>query len=123
MRKNSTEHFSLNRLIKLANGDRAFIRDMISLFLEKAPITLDEINNSFKAGDLKNLEAKVHKLKSSIQIIGNDYLHQLVIDIEDKAKSVVNTTAIANQILSLNDQMNLLFAFLKNKLKEYSISN
>lgn len=123
MKKNSTDQFSLDRLIAATQGDNVFIREMISLFLEKAPITLKEINDSYEAGDFTNLEAKAHKLKSSIQIIGSDLLHQLVVDIEDKAKSIKDKPAIANQILTLNDQMNLLFVFLKNKLKEDSFSN
>lgn len=123
MKKKLSDQFSLDSLIKIANGDQVFIREMISLFLEKAPITLREINESYEAGDYTKLEAKAHKLKSSIQIIANDPLHQLVVDIEDKAKSTKNKAAFASQIRKLNEQINLLFAFLKNKLNEDSISN
>lgn len=123
MKKNSSNQFSLDRLIKITHGDDAFIREMITLFLEKAPITLIEINKSFELGDLKGIESKTHKLKSSIQIIGNDLLHGLVLDIENKSKTETSTVAISTQLDALNEQMKRLFDFLQIKLKEEKFTN
>lgn len=123
MKKNSSEQYSLDRLIKITQGDDAFIREMITLFLEKAPATLGEINNSFESGDFKGLQSKAHKLKSSIQIIGNDQLHGLVVDIENKAKTATTNSALSSQMLALNEQMKSLFDFLQIKLKEEKFSN
>jgi HPt (histidine-containing phosphotransfer) domain-containing protein len=123
MKKNSSNQFSLDRLIKITQGDDAFIREMITLFLEKAPTTLGEINKSFELGDLKGIESKAHKLKSSIQIIGNDPLHSLLVDIENKAKTEISISAISTQLDALNEQMKRLVDFLQIKLKEEKFSN
>jgi hypothetical protein len=62
-------------------------------------------------------------LKSSIQIIGNDPLHSLLVDIENKAKTEISISAISTQLDALNEQMKRLVDFLQIKLKEEKFSN
>ena len=49
MKKNITEHFSLYKLNKIANGDEDFVREMIVLFLEKAPEAITLFSNLYSS--------------------------------------------------------------------------
>ena len=53
-----------------AAGDAAFIKSMVDLFMQNLPIALEIILNSSEANDIKILKAEIHKLKSSISLLG-----------------------------------------------------
>ena len=53
-----------------ATGDAAFIKSMVDLFMQNLPIALEIILNSSEANDIKILKAEIHKLKSSISLLG-----------------------------------------------------
>ena len=57
-------------LNEFTEGDAAFIRTMVDLFMQNLPIALEIILNSNEADDIKILKAEVHKLKSSISLLG-----------------------------------------------------
>ena len=53
-----------------ADGDDIFIRNMVAIFLEKTPETMALILESNKNDDIKTLKSEIHKLKSSISLLG-----------------------------------------------------
>ncbi|MFV5697939.1 response regulator [Flavobacterium sp. ZT3R17] len=57
-------------LNEFADGDADFIQKMVSLFLHNAPEALEAIRLSNGIDDIKILKAEVHKLKSSISLLG-----------------------------------------------------
>ena len=57
-------------LNEFADGDPEFIANMVSLFLHNAPAALQIIRESNMMDDIKVLKAEVHKLKSSIGLLG-----------------------------------------------------
>jgi HPt (histidine-containing phosphotransfer) domain-containing protein len=57
-------------LNEFADGDTDFIQKMVSLFLHNAPEALETILLSNDIDDIKILKAEVHKLKSSISLLG-----------------------------------------------------
>lgn len=57
-------------LNEFAEGDAAFIQSMVDLFMQNLPVALEIILNSNEADDIKILKAEVHKLKSSISLLG-----------------------------------------------------
>ena len=57
-------------LNEFAEGDAAFIQSMVDLFMQNLPIALEIILNSNEADDIKILKAEIHKLKSSISLLG-----------------------------------------------------
>lgn len=59
-----------NYLNEFADGDTDFIQKMVSLFLHNAPEALEAILVSNGNDDIKVLKAEVHKLKSSISLLG-----------------------------------------------------
>lgn len=57
-------------LNEFADGDTSFIEKMVSLFLHNAPPALETIFKSNQIDNVKVLKAEVHKLKSSISLLG-----------------------------------------------------
>jgi signal transduction histidine kinase/CheY-like chemotaxis protein/HPt (histidine-containing phosphotransfer) domain-containing protein len=57
-------------LNEFTEGDADFIQSMVDLFMQNLPISLEIILNSNEADDIKILKAEVHKLKSSISLLG-----------------------------------------------------
>ena len=53
-----------------SEGDDNFIKNMISLFLNNTPETMQIIMESNKNDDIKILKDEIHKLKSSLRILG-----------------------------------------------------
>jgi signal transduction histidine kinase/response regulator of citrate/malate metabolism len=57
-------------LNEFAEGDAAFIQKMVDLFMQNLPLALEIILNSNQTDDIKILKAEIHKLKSSITLLG-----------------------------------------------------
>jgi signal transduction histidine kinase/response regulator of citrate/malate metabolism len=57
-------------LNEFAEGDAAFIQTMVDLFMQNLPVALEIILNSNETDDIKILKAEIHKLKSSISLLG-----------------------------------------------------
>lgn len=120
MRKPSNDDFNLAVLIEIAQKDDAFIREMIALFLKTARETIDLINLHYKNGDFSQCSDKAHKLKSSIQIIGDEELNQLVKKIENSSRLENPKPELKHLIPPLNTKMAELIYFLENRLKDPS---
>ena len=57
-------------LNEFAEGDATFIQKMVDLFMQNLPLALEIILNSNQMDDIKILKAEIHKLKSSITLLG-----------------------------------------------------
>jgi HPt (histidine-containing phosphotransfer) domain-containing protein len=113
MKKNSASNYSVDKLMHLADGDKAFVLEMITLFLLKASESQQVIVESLHNKEYKKLADQAHKLKSSIQIVANSKLHQLVKDIEKQALDE-NVSALNKSIEELELQMKGLIIYLRN---------
>ena len=71
-----TEEITTEKLVDFkylkdfAEGDENFIKNMVSVFLENTPESMEIILNSNKIDDIKILKEEIHKLKSSISLLG-----------------------------------------------------
>lgn len=61
---------NFNYLNEFADGDTVFIEKMVSLFLHNAPLALESIIEANAIDNIIVLKAEVHKLKSSISLLG-----------------------------------------------------
>lgn len=118
MKSSIPTEFSLDVLFEVAQGDDVFIREMIALFLKKAPEMLHTINTSFEKKEFIECSNEAHKLKSSVQIIGSKDLQAIIKKIENNAKVEPIDSSLSNDIEALNAKMNLLFTFLTTRLED-----
>lgn len=58
-----------NMLSEFADGDSAFIADVVDLFMETAPVLLQQIEDAVSSLDAETLEAAAHSLKGALSSI------------------------------------------------------
>ena len=73
-------------LNEFANGDDTFIQSMVDLFMHNLPVALEIILNSNETDDIKILKAEIHKLKSSISLLGIASASKTIEIIENEIK-------------------------------------
>lgn len=69
-------------LNEFADGDSVFIQKMVSLFFTNAPVALELILQSNETDNISVLKAELHKLKSSISLLGISKASKCIENIE-----------------------------------------
>lgn len=93
----------LDYLKELSGGDLTFIAEILEMFIHDAP---QAVAQSFRHLEQKNYEMlriTVHKLKSSVQVVGGNYLTALICEIEKAAAAKVDKPDMFAQMLSTLD--------------------
>jgi HPt (histidine-containing phosphotransfer) domain-containing protein len=78
----SLDPHAINALRELNPGDDSFLRDLIQIFLEDAPLRLAEIEESLARGDGRRLMIAAHSLKGSSANFGAEQLRTRCEEIE-----------------------------------------
>lgn len=81
---------NLDYLRELADGSVEFMEEMIDMFFEQAPESLQDIETAMAAKDYERLRAYAHKMKSSVSIMGANDLLELVKQVEVNAATNSN---------------------------------
>ncbi len=76
----------LDSLRELSGNDNDFIREILGMFTSSAQDQIDLMRKHLRGREISELAAVAHKFKSSVSILGNSKLYQLVNDIEFDAK-------------------------------------
>lgn len=82
--KTNTSRVNLSYLQEMAGGDTEFIVEVIEMFMASAPDTIKQSLNYNKLGNYAHLRSTVHRLKPTIQMLGDTDLHQLAVNIEEQ---------------------------------------
>jgi PAS domain S-box-containing protein len=92
----------LDFLIESLNGKKNVIRETMNLFLEHVPADLSIINEAVKNRDFSTIKGSIHKLKSTISLIGIYDLIPIAEEMEmlGKAKENIERIALLNQSLN-----------------------
>lgn len=108
----------LQTLIDLTNGDENFIREMLGIFIKNTPESIVRIKASIDQKDFSSLSDHAHKLKSSIQILGDDDLFELIKKIENTAKSEGNKDDLIIWIDELIQELTDLLSWMIKRLED-----
>ena len=73
----------LQYLSDLSGGDTEFIIEVIDMFLGIAPDSVKNVLTYEKNGNYTLIKSTVHKLKPTLQMLGDSSLHELAVKIED----------------------------------------
>lgn len=95
--------FSLQQLDEFSNGDAAFKKEMLHLFLEQAKDAQKSFPELVEKEDFEAIAALAHKLKTSFGIISADL--KILEKIEKKAKKPVSIKKIKKEIMRFNEQL------------------
>lgn len=77
--------FSTKSLTALANGDQAFVTDMLRTFIQTTEEGIDEIQNATEAGNWKKVADYAHKIASPCRHLDAQHLLKLLKTIESNA--------------------------------------
>ncbi|RBN51666.1 response regulator [Flavobacterium psychrolimnae] len=86
-----------------AEGDDSFIKNMISIFLENTPETMALILKSNKNDDIKTLKEEIHKLKSSISLLGITKASESIAIIENEIETNPLSEKRKEEVVYLNE--------------------
>lgn len=86
-----------------AEGDDSFIKNMISIFLENTPETMAIILKSNKNDDIKTLKEEIHKLKSSISLLGISKASDSIAIIENEIETNPLSEKRKEEVVYLNE--------------------
>ena len=74
-------------LKRLANNDKAFLKEMLEIFIRSAERGLASIENEFTAKNLEAVADAAHKMKAPCRHIKANMLHDLLLKLEISAKN------------------------------------
>lgn len=61
---------SIDRLEDLGQGNKEFIRDMLSLYIDETPLVIKRLKRALELNDMKELKAAIHKFRSPAGLLG-----------------------------------------------------
>ncbi|MBA3679848.1 MAG: Hpt domain-containing protein [Bacteroidetes bacterium] len=64
----------LSYLIAISKGNKAFIDEMIDIFLSENPLEIELLESAIEEQDYTSIKAYAHKMKSTIPFVGLDKL-------------------------------------------------
>jgi HPt (histidine-containing phosphotransfer) domain-containing protein len=80
---------SLEYLREFSNNDVAFMKDMISIFIDTIGDDLRVIEDAWQKGEYPLVKSTVHKMKPSYQFMGIADLREDILNLENLAKAGV----------------------------------
>lgn len=108
----------LDYLRELSGGDRDFIAEILEMFISEAPQAMMQSSQYLEQKNYELLRITVHKLKSSVQVVGGNHLTGLISDIEAYAKD--SKPEMLPQMLSmLKDGIGHMVSHLSGELKGF----
>ncbi len=72
----------LDYLRELSGGDVGFMTEILEMFIKEAPQSVAQAYNCLDEKNFELLRMSVHKLKSSVQVVGGQHLTGLIVKIE-----------------------------------------
>lgn len=107
----------LNYLREMADGSEDFIREFISLFLQNAPIGLNEIDEGIKNSDWEKVRQASHKLKPSLSYVGMKEMNAKATRMEEYAKTKTNLELIPSLAEEIRSACELAFTELEKEIQ------
>jgi CheY-like chemotaxis protein/HPt (histidine-containing phosphotransfer) domain-containing protein len=79
--------YDLSMIQSVSGGDDAFIKKMISLFIQTVPQNVQELVDAAGNGNWEQVAKMAHKLKSTIDSMGIRSIHDVIRTVESHAKT------------------------------------
>ncbi|HXH17693.1 MAG TPA: Hpt domain-containing protein [Chitinophagales bacterium] len=110
----------LDYLKELSGGDQSFIAEILELFITDAPQAVEHAFGHLQQRNFEMLRITVHKLKSSVQVVGGYHLTHLIHEIESNAKENGKQDALFQMLSLLRNGIQHLVNHLCQELKSLS---
>lgn len=110
--------FDLEHLRMITGEDHEFMIEIMEMIQAESPDVLDEIKGYFERGEFESLAKSAHKYKSSINILGNAEMIQLMKEMEIRSAGATDAAEILPMIGQLEEQVAGLLQWLHGAIGE-----
>lgn len=98
--------FDLTNLNEMLGGDQKAIFQMIKIFLQATPESLNELNKCYQKDDSEGVSKLAHKLKSSVDIFCINDIKQDIRRLENNTRDNINKDEIPDLVEKINSILN-----------------
>lgn len=105
VKENGDKLYDLGPLREMSRGNNEFINKMITLFIEQASMSLNEMNAAHNIKDYDTICKLAHRLKSSIDSMGITSLKKEIRELEKLSKEPVLLSQIAALVILINSTL------------------
>lgn len=110
----------LDYLKELSAGDRNFLTEILEMFIAEAPQSIEQSFRYLHEKNFDMLRITVHKLKSSVQVVGGYHLTNLIQDIESASNDNGKQDVLRHMLSVLNSGIQYMVNCLCDELKSIS---
>jgi HPt (histidine-containing phosphotransfer) domain-containing protein len=110
----NNKFYSLEKLKEIAQGDDAFVQDMVTTFIDNVSEEVKNIQKLMEEGEWKSIGAIAHKLVPNYAYIDAEALYELAANIEKNIQNDCDLTkieAMARQLCA--DSLVLIYELRK----------
>jgi len=108
----------LNQLKELSGNDADFMVEIIELILENAPAAASSMKELLAAADFDTLSKVAHKLKSTLNILGDQDLLQVIDWLEHTCQEKPASNEISGMVSYIDKYIESLVTFLGGEIKQ-----
>ncbi|MEZ5083815.1 MAG: Hpt domain-containing protein [Bacteroidales bacterium] len=94
--------FDLTNLAEMLGDDKKAILQMVKIFLQATPESLNELNKCFEKNDLQGVSKLAHKLKSSVDIFAVKDIKQEIRRLENNTRDNINLDEVPELVAKIN---------------------
>ena len=94
--------FDLTNLAEMLGDDKKAILQMVKIFLQATPESLNELNKCFEKNDLQGVSKLAHKLKSSVDIFQVKDIKQEIRRLENNTRDNINLDEVPELVGKIN---------------------
>jgi HPt (histidine-containing phosphotransfer) domain-containing protein len=109
------QKFKLDNLEQIASGDKAFMIEMINVFITSTKEELVNIEEGAKNKLWDKVAGYVHKVKSPVKHFEANSIVNLLETLETNTKNQINLENVPTLIEKLKEETNELFVLLKKE--------
>jgi HPt (histidine-containing phosphotransfer) domain-containing protein len=116
-RKEGPRRHDLQYLRDLSGNDIEFIKEIVQMFIDDAPVLLKQAIVYHKNENVTLLKASVHRMKSSVKMMGDQPLAELIERIESHCIGITVESNMPSLMMQLNRDLTDLVNELKSEMQ------
>lgn len=112
------KNIDLSYLNEISGGDKAFIREMLELFIHTTSVEVYQFDSLLQANAIDQIGSLAHKMKAPIQMLGANELFELIRSVEKSGKEHSNLELLPEKINDVKRKVEELSQEIKEILAE-----
>ena len=98
-------------------NDSNLLIDVIDIFIEQAPVQIEELSAALHRKDIETAAFHTHKLKTSAGVVGSEILQKLCLKVESLLPYSIQATAAT--VIMIQNEIGLECIKIQNELNDY----